>query len=74
MYKEFSGIIRSDSDTENEMKTYNEGDKIVLQQGERHRLIGLEDFCVVAEIWQHADANHPFDERNTKRAQYNFCR
>ena len=24
------------------MKVYNEGDQIVLQQGERHRLIGLD--------------------------------
>ena len=41
---------------ENEMKVYNEGDQIVLQQGERHRLIGLDETCVVAEIWQHTDA------------------
>ena len=44
------GIITSEDDTENEMKVYNEGDQIILQQGERHRLIGLDDFCVVAEI------------------------
>jgi len=44
VYKGAAGIIRSDSDVENEMKTYNEGDKIVLQQGERHRLVGLGDF------------------------------
>ena len=25
------------------MEVYSEGDQIVLQQGERHRLIGLED-------------------------------
>jgi hypothetical protein len=27
-----------------------------LQQGERHRLVGLEEWGVVAEIWQHTDA------------------
>jgi mannose-6-phosphate isomerase len=32
------------------MKMYNEGDQVVLEQGERHRLIGLDDYSVVAEI------------------------
>jgi len=26
-------------------------DQIVLKQVERHRLIGLDDFSIVAEIW-----------------------
>ena len=58
----------------NEMKVYNEGDQIVLQQGERHRLIGLDDFCVVAEIWQHTDANLPSDEEDIIRVQDDFGR
>jgi hypothetical protein len=37
------------------MEVFNEGDQIVLKQGERHRLIGLDDYAVVAEIWQHID-------------------
>ena len=74
VYKGTAGIIRSDSDVENEMKVYNEGDQIVLQQGERHRLIGLDDFCVVAEIWQHTDANHPSDEEDIIRVQDDFGR
>ena len=61
VYKGSAGIIRSDTDVENEMKVYNEGDQIILQQGERHRLIGLDDYSVVAEIWQHTDANNPSD-------------
>ena len=43
VFKGECGIIRSDTDKENEMKIYNEGDQIKLKQGERHRLIGLED-------------------------------
>ena len=50
VFKGSAGIIRSDSNEENEMKIYNEGDQIVLKQGERHRLIGLDDYSVVAEI------------------------
>ena len=74
VYKGSAGIIRSDSDLENEMKVYNEGDQMVLMQGERHRLIGLNDYCVVAEIWQHTDVNHPSDEEDIIRVQDDFGR
>jgi mannose-6-phosphate isomerase-like protein (cupin superfamily) len=74
VYKGSAGIIRSDSDMENEMEICNEGDQIVLEQGKRHRLIGLDDFCVVAEIWQHTDANHPSDEEDIIRVQDDFGR
>ena len=74
VYKGAAGIIRSDSDVENEMEVYNEGDQIVLQQGERHRLIGLNEISVVAEIWQHTDANHPSDEDDIIRVQDDFGR
>ena len=74
VYKGTAGIIRSDSDEENEMKQYNEGDQIILKQGERHRLIGLDDYCVVAEIWQHTDAGHPSDEDDIIRVQDDFGR
>jgi mannose-6-phosphate isomerase len=74
IYKGSAGIVRSNSDIENEMKVYNEGDQIILQQGERHRLIGLDDYCVVAEIWQHTDANHPSDEDDIIRVQDDFGR
>ena len=74
VYKGSAGIIRSNTDAENEMNVYHEGDQIVLQQGERHRLIGLDDFCVVAEIWQHTDANLPSDEEDIIRVQDDFGR
>ena len=68
------GIIRSDTDMENQMKIYNEGDQIKLKQGERHRLIGLEDYCLVAEIWQHTDKNNPSNEEDIVRVQDDFGR
>jgi mannose-6-phosphate isomerase-like protein (cupin superfamily) len=74
VFKESAGIIRSNTDAENEIKTYSEGDQIILQQGERHRLIGLDDYCVVAEIWQHTDADHPSDEEDIIRVQDDFGR
>ena len=74
VYKGSAGIIRSNTDTENEMELYGKGDQIVLEQGERHRLIGLDDYCVVAEIWQHTDVNHPSDEEDIIRVQDDFGR
>ena len=74
VYKGTAGIIRSDSDEENEMEVYKEGDQIVLKQGERHRLIGLDETSIVAEIWQHIDATHPSDEEDIIRVQDDFGR
>jgi len=74
VYQGSAGIIRSNTDQENSMEIYNEGAQIVLAQGERHRLIGLDDFCVVAEIWQHTDSNHPSDEDDIVRVQDDFGR
>ena len=74
VYKGNAGIIKSDSDVEIEMEVFNEGDQIVIKQRERHRLIGLNDYCVVAEIWQHTDANHPSDEEDIIRVQDDFGR
>jgi mannose-6-phosphate isomerase len=74
VYKGEVGIIRSDNDTQNEMKVYSEGDQITLKQGERHRLIGLENYGVVAEIWQHTDKNDPSDEEDIVRVQDDFGR
>ncbi len=69
-----AGVVRSVDDTETKMEVYNEGDQIVLKQGERHRLIGLDESCVVAEIWQHTDINHPSDEDDIIRVQDDFGR
>ena len=74
IFKGEAGIVRSDSDFENDMGVYSETDQIILKQGERHRLIGLKDFCVVAEIWQHTDKNNPSDEEDIIRVQDDFGR
>jgi mannose-6-phosphate isomerase len=69
-----AGVKRSSNDTEGELEILNMGDSITLQQGERHRLIGLEDHAVIAEIWQHTDENHPSDEEDIVRLQDDFGR
>lgn len=69
-----AGVKRSKNDTEGELEILNVGDTITLQQGERHRLIGLNDYAVIAEIWQHTDANYPSDENDIVRVQDDFGR
>ena len=69
-----AGVKRSATDTEGELELLNVGDTITLRQGERHRLIGLDDYAVIAEIWQHTDANHPSDEDDIVRVQDDFGR
>lgn len=69
-----AGVKRSATDTEGELEILNVGDTITLQKGERHRLIGLDDYAVIAEIWQHTDANHPSDEEDIVRVQDDFGR
>ena len=68
------GIIRSITDEEGELVRYESGETIVLEKGERHRLIGLENWGVVAEFWQHTDPDHPSDEDDIVRVQDDYAR
>ena len=68
------GVIKSDTDEERQLKEYKSGDLLQLRQGERHRLVGLMDWGVVAEIWQHTDVNNPSDEEDIVRLQDDFGR
>ena len=67
-------VATSLTDEEKEKHLLQSGDKIKLSQGERHRLIGLDDWGVVAEIWQHTDAENPSDEDDIVRLQDDFGR
>ncbi|WP_224996435.1 phosphoheptose isomerase [Cesiribacter sp. SM1] len=68
------GVVTSDTDQEGELKEYSPGELITLKQGERHRLVGLQDWGVLAEIWQHTDASNPSDEDDIVRVQDDFGR
>ncbi len=68
------GVKKSDTDEEGELNSYAPKDQIKLNKGERHRLIGLEGWGVVAEIWQHTDATHPSDEDDIVRVQDDYGR
>ena len=69
-----AGVVTSHTDEEGVLQVLNVGDTITLQQGERHRLIGLSDYAVIAEIWQHTDAQNPSDEADIVRVQDDFGR
>ena len=73
VYKGQVGVVQSDTDIENELKNYMPGDQIKLRQGARHRLVGLADYGVVAEIWQHTD-KIPSNEDDIIRVQDDFNR
>lgn len=69
-----AGVVTSDTDVEKETRHLNIGDVIQLKQGERHRLLGLESWGIVAEIWRHTDAANPSDEDDIVRLQDDFGR
>ena len=73
VFKGEVGIVRSDDDSEGELVRLGKGDQVRLAQGERHRLIGLEDYGIVAEIWQHTDSI-PSNEEDIVRVQDDFKR
>jgi len=67
-------VMTSHTDEEDIRHTLNVGDIIKLKQGERHRLMGLEDWGIVAEIWQHTDESNPSDEDDIVRLQDDYSR
>ncbi len=60
-------ISRGPNDEEPPPSTYRPGDVVRIALGERHRLAGLEDWGVIAEIWQHTDIASPSDEQDIVR-------
>jgi mannose-6-phosphate isomerase len=67
-------VATSDTNEETQRLELQPGEIIKLRRGERHRLIGLDNWGVVAEIWLHTDASHPSDEADIIRLQDDFGR
>ena len=68
------GIIKSKDNNETEMKIFKAGDVVKIHKGERHRIIGLSDFGIVAEIWIHTDPASPSDENDIVRLHDDYSR
>ena len=69
-----AAVATSDTDEEKEKKYLNIGEIVQLKQGERHRLIGVETWGIVAEIWQHTEKENPSDEEDIIRLKDDFGR
>lgn len=67
-------VAISHTDDESGRLVLKPTDKIKLACRERHRLIGLDEWGVVAEIWQHTIPGNPSDEDDIIRLQDDFGR
>jgi mannose-6-phosphate isomerase-like protein (cupin superfamily) len=69
-----AAVVISDTDAETPLQIKKVNDIIILKQGERHRLIGTDQWGIIAEIWQHTDVNNPSNEDDIIRVQDDFGR
>ncbi len=69
-----AGVVTSPTDEQGEVKKLEMGEIVRLECGERHRLVGLDNWGVLAEIWQHTDPTLPSDEDDIVRVQDDFGR
>jgi len=67
-------VITSDDDIEKNKTVLQTGENIEIQTEKRHRLIGLDSWAVVAEIWVHTNKSTPSDENDIIRVQDDFGR
>lgn len=66
------GVITSDSDEEGALSIKQSNELIELNPGKRHRLVGLKDWAVIAQIWHHVDAQNPSDDHDVIRLNEGF--
>ncbi|MFL2990923.1 MAG: phosphoheptose isomerase [Cytophagales bacterium] len=67
-------VVTSHDDIERKEEILKEGDEIRLLKGERHRIIGTNNYAVVAEIWIHTEKYYPSDEDDIVRVQDDYGR
>lgn len=68
------GIVTSPTDEEGDLQPLVLGEVVELEKGERHRLVGMDNWGVVAEIWMHTDPANPSNEDDIVRVQDDFQR
>jgi len=74
VYKGSIKVVRSHDNIQRKEIFLNEGDEIKLFKGERHRIIGTNDFAIVAEVWIHTDKNDLSNEDDIVRVEDDFGR
>lgn len=69
------GVLVSNTDEKPLSPTIlDKGSTVTHNAHIRHRLIGLDSWGLVAEIWQHTDANNPSEEADIVRLEDNYGR
>lgn len=68
------GFHESDTDEQGPLRILEVGQTVQHGAQHRHRLVGLDTWGVVAEIWQHTDPEHPSNEDDIRRIQDDFNR
>ncbi len=68
------GIVTSPTDELGELVELKLGEVVELAKGERHRLVGMDNWGIVAEIWMHTDPNQPSNEDDIVRVEDDFQR
>ncbi len=69
-----ASVIKSDTNVQKVMWVLKIGEVVNLKQGERHRLVGADEWGIIAEIWQHTDPKHPSDEDDIVRLDDDYGR
>jgi len=69
-----AGVATSSTDKQSPVKDLKIGEIVRLNQGQRHRLVGTNNWGMVAEIWQHTNVDNPSDEDDIVRLQDDFGR
>ena len=69
-----ASVVTSDTDVQKIIRTLKIGEVVNLKQGERHRLVGMDEWGIVAEIWQHTDPKNPSNEDDIVRLDDDFGR
>jgi len=69
-----AGIVRSETDELKDTQNMIIDQLVELQTGERHRLVGLNEWGIVAEIWVHTNPSHLSDESDIVRVSDEFGR
>jgi mannose-6-phosphate isomerase len=69
-----AAISKSLTDEQGPVEDLILGETVNLPKGQRHRLIGTDNWGVVAEIWMHTDPSKPSDESDIVRLQDDYSR
>jgi mannose-6-phosphate isomerase-like protein (cupin superfamily) len=69
-----AGVATSETNQIGPTRRITVNEVVRLHQGLRHRLVGLDGWGIIAEIWQHTDPKNPSDENDIVRVQDDYGR